>query len=183
MCCLSGSIFFFLLLSRTCCPTKHTNAHPHTYRFSDRASHRSIRRGQMAQSLRHNNQQRGGHRHGNNNRRNHNNNSSGGGNKKMPSSELPLPQTSTLRSRRRLANLLVFAAGIFMCCWSPHMVCFLGAEWGGSGGDGGGGSGSADGDGRSASMCSPIVSEFTLLLGMYAPGGDVRKGKKARRAD
>lgn len=114
----------------------------------------------MAQSLRHNHPR--GHRHANNNRRNYNNNSTG--NKKMPSSELPLPQTSTLRSRRRLANLLVFAAGIFMCCWTPHMVCFLGAELGG--GDDGGGEGDK-GDGRSAPTCSPIVTEFALLLGMY----------------
>ncbi len=44
---------------------------------------------------------------------------------RIPSSELPLPQTSTLRSRRRLANMLVAAALIFVCCWSPHVICYL----------------------------------------------------------
>lgn len=74
------------------------------------------------------------------------------GGKKLPSSELPLPQTSTLRSRRRLANLLVFAAGIFVCCWTPHVVCFLGVELSGE-------------SGGSTPVCTPIVFEFTLLLG------------------
>ncbi|GLV43136.1 uncharacterized protein CBL_14185 [Carabus blaptoides fortunei] len=33
------------------------------------------------------------------------------------------PVGSTLRSRRRLANALVSAAAVFVCCWLPHVVC------------------------------------------------------------
>lgn len=33
------------------------------------------------------------------------------------------PPTSTLRSRRRLANSLLWVAGIFAVCWFPHVVC------------------------------------------------------------
>lgn len=69
--------------------------------------------------------------------------------KKLPSSELPLPQTSTLRSRRRLANMLVAAALIFMFCWSPHVMCLLGANLG------------------SSKLCPRIVTEYSLLLGKY----------------
>ncbi|KAL9874703.1 cholecystokinin receptor type A isoform 2-T2 [Glossina fuscipes fuscipes] len=36
---------------------------------------------------------------------------------------IPLPQTSTLRSRRHLANLLIASALIFIACWSPHVFC------------------------------------------------------------
>lgn len=41
------------------------------------------------------------------------------------SSDLPLPQTSTLRSRRRLANILVVSAFVFIGCWTPHLVCYV----------------------------------------------------------
>lgn len=68
---------------------------------------------------------------------------------KVPASELPLPQTSTLRSRRRLANMLVAAAVIFVCCWSPHVICFLCLELG------------------AATICPVSVSDFSLLLGKY----------------
>lgn len=40
-------------------------------------------------------------------------------------SEFPLPQTSTLRSRRRLANMLVAGSFVFIFCWSPHVICLI----------------------------------------------------------
>lgn len=40
----------------------------------------------------------------------------------MGNPEFPLPQTSTLRSRRRLANILVTAAFLFLFCWAPYAV-------------------------------------------------------------
>lgn len=76
-----------------------------------------------------------------------NNRASGRHPKKLPSSELPLPQTSTLRSRRRLANMLVAAALIFMCCWTPHIICLLGANF------------------RSTKLCPRIVVEYSLVFG------------------
>ncbi|KAG5676456.1 hypothetical protein PVAND_006290 [Polypedilum vanderplanki] len=65
----------------------------------------------------------------------------------LPPAELPIPQTSTLRSRRRLANILVVAAFIFMMCWSPHVVCLLFREFSITNG------------------CSNNVTEFVMLLG------------------
>lgn len=38
---------------------------------------------------------------------------------------IPLPQTSTLRSRRHLANMLIGSAIIFIACWAPHVFCVL----------------------------------------------------------
>ncbi|XP_055681629.1 leukotriene B4 receptor 1 [Lutzomyia longipalpis] len=61
--------------------------------------------------------------------------------------ELPLPQTSTLRSRRRLANLLVGAALIFVACWTPHVVCIVGTQLG------------------SGMLCTKALADFSLLLG------------------
>ncbi|XP_055384426.1 uncharacterized protein LOC129614064 [Condylostylus longicornis] len=49
---------------------------------------------------------------------------------KLPAPGLPLPQTSTLRARRRLANMLVAAAIIFVGCWTPHVFCILWSEFG-----------------------------------------------------
>lgn len=68
---------------------------------------------------------------------------------RVPPSELPLPQTSTLRSRRRLANMLVAASIVFVFCWSPHVVCFLCFEL------------------NATNKCSKTVSEYSLLLGEF----------------
>ncbi|XP_037821210.1 uncharacterized protein LOC119610159 [Lucilia sericata] len=38
---------------------------------------------------------------------------------------IPLPQTSTLRSRRHLANMLIGSAIIFIACWAPHVFCVI----------------------------------------------------------
>ncbi|XP_065357044.1 uncharacterized protein LOC135951331 [Calliphora vicina] len=38
---------------------------------------------------------------------------------------IPLPQTSTLRSRRHLANMLIGSAIIFIACWTPHVFCVI----------------------------------------------------------
>lgn len=65
-----------------------------------------------------------------------------------PPAELPLPQTSTLRSRRRLANILVIAGFVFMACWSPHVICLIFREF------------------SITSGCSNTVTEFVMLLGM-----------------
>ncbi|XP_055299082.1 D(2)-like dopamine receptor [Sitodiplosis mosellana] len=46
-------------------------------------------------------------------------------------SELPLPQTSTLRSRRRLARLLVAGSFVFVFCWSPHVIFLICTKWSG----------------------------------------------------
>lgn len=64
-----------------------------------------------------------------------------------PPAELPLPQTSTLRSRRRLANILVAAGFIYMLCWLPHVCCLVIREF--SLNDG----------------CSNTAKEFFMLLG------------------
>lgn len=40
----------------------------------------------------------------------------------MGNPELPLPQTSTLIYRRRLANILITAAILFVLCWAPYTV-------------------------------------------------------------
>lgn len=44
-------------------------------------------------------------------------------------SELPLPQTSTLRSRRRLARLLVAGSFVFVFCWSPYVIFLICTRW------------------------------------------------------
>lgn len=41
----------------------------------------------------------------------------------------PQPQTSTLQSRRRLANVLVSVAAVFAGCWLPHAVSCIYAEF------------------------------------------------------
>lgn len=64
-----------------------------------------------------------------------------------PPAELPLPQTSTLRSRRRLANILVTAGFIYMLCWLPHVCCLCLREF-------------SINDG-----CSNTAKEFFMLLG------------------
>lgn len=64
-----------------------------------------------------------------------------------PPAELPIPQTSTLRSRRRLANILVAAGFIFLGCWAPHVICWIFREF-------------SINDG-----CSGTVREFFMLLG------------------
>lgn len=45
--------------------------------------------------------------------------------KHVAPSELPLTQTSTLRSRRRLANILVAGSFMFIFCWAPYIICLL----------------------------------------------------------
>jgi hypothetical protein len=67
--------------------------------------------------------------------------------KQQPAPELPLPQTSTLRARRHLANMLVGAALIFTFCWTPHVVCVLCIEFG------------------VYNVCSKPMTDFSLLLG------------------
>jgi hypothetical protein len=59
------------------------------------------------------------------------------------------PQTSTLRSRRRLANILVAAGFIYMLCWLPHVCCLVITEF--SLHDG----------------CSTTTREFLMLLGEF----------------
>lgn len=63
---------------------------------------------------------------------------------------IPLPQTSTLRSRRRLANMLVGSALIFIVCWAPHVICIINAQ--------------LNPDGYS---CSKSMNYFFLLLGKF----------------
>lgn len=43
---------------------------------------------------------------------------------------IPLPQTSTLRSRRHLANMLIASAVIFIACWAPHVFCIFYTNFG-----------------------------------------------------
>lgn len=64
-----------------------------------------------------------------------------------PPAELPLPQTSTLRSRKRLANILVAAGIIYALCWLPHVYCLITREFSINEG------------------CSIVASEFFMLLG------------------
>lgn len=66
-----------------------------------------------------------------------------------PPAELPLPQTSTLRSRRRLANILVTAGFIYMLCWLPHVWCLVITEFSINEG------------------CSNTAREFFMLLGEF----------------
>lgn len=57
------------------------------------------------------------------------------------------PQTSTLRSRRRLANILVAAGFIYMLCWLPHVCCLVIREF------------------SLNDECSNTTREFFMLLG------------------
>lgn len=43
----------------------------------------------------------------------------------MGNPEFPLPQTSTLIFRRRLANILMTAAFLFILCWAPYTVAVV----------------------------------------------------------
>uniref|UniRef100_A0A1A9W853 G-protein coupled receptors family 1 profile domain-containing protein n=1 Tax=Glossina brevipalpis TaxID=37001 RepID=A0A1A9W853_9MUSC len=64
---------------------------------------------------------------------------------------IPLPQTSTLRSRRHLANLLIASALIFIACWLPHVFCVFYKHLG------------------YKQYCSTTSTYFNLLLGyMYS---------------
>lgn len=45
--------------------------------------------------------------------------------KLQPSLLGPQPQMSTLRSRRRLGNVLIGIAGIFAACWCPHAAMVM----------------------------------------------------------
>ncbi|KAH8281216.1 hypothetical protein KR044_011655 [Drosophila immigrans] len=62
---------------------------------------------------------------------------------------MPLPQTSTLRSRRHLANMLVASALIFIVCWAPHVFCVLYKNFG------------------YKQYCSKASIYFSLLLGYF----------------
>lgn len=61
---------------------------------------------------------------------------------------IPLPQTSTLRSRRKLANILVGSAIIFILLWTPHVICVLNAQFN-----------------QGSDTCSKTLNYFFLLLG------------------
>lgn len=65
----------------------------------------------------------------------------------MGNPEFPLPQTSTLIFRRRLANILMTAALLFLLCWSPYVVSIFYCAVNG--------------------MCSRTISDLALLLGNY----------------
>ncbi|KAH8375082.1 hypothetical protein KR093_003705 [Drosophila rubida] len=62
---------------------------------------------------------------------------------------IPLPQTSTLRSRRHLANMLVASALIFIVCWAPHVFCIFYKNFG------------------YKQYCSKASIYFSLLLGYF----------------
>ncbi|KAH8345624.1 hypothetical protein KR084_001254 [Drosophila pseudotakahashii] len=62
---------------------------------------------------------------------------------------IPLPQTSTLRSRRHLANMLIASALIFIACWAPHVFCIFYKNFG------------------SKQQCSQTSVYFSLLLGYF----------------
>ncbi|XP_016971024.1 uncharacterized protein LOC108038710 isoform X1 [Drosophila rhopaloa] len=62
---------------------------------------------------------------------------------------IPLPQTSTLRSRRHLANMLIASAVIFIACWAPHVFCIFYKNFG------------------SKEHCSQTSVYFSLLLGYF----------------
>ncbi|XP_034100171.2 alpha-2A adrenergic receptor [Drosophila albomicans] len=62
---------------------------------------------------------------------------------------IPLPQTSTLRSRRDLANMLVASAFIFIVCWAPHVFCIFYKNFG------------------YKQYCSKASIYFSLLLGYF----------------
>lgn len=66
----------------------------------------------------------------------------------VPAADLPMTgQTSTLRSRRKLAYMLVTAALIFAACWTPHVICLLTNEL------------------NVSETCSKSLTNFGLLLG------------------
>lgn len=69
---------------------------------------------------------------------------------RTPGPELPLPQISTLRSRKRLANILVASSIIFVGCWTPYIICVLCFELK-----------------TTATYCPKTVSDFSLLLGEF----------------
>ncbi|KAJ2940684.1 hypothetical protein O0L34_g14793 [Tuta absoluta] len=50
--------------------------------------------------------------------------------KLQPSLLGPQPQMSTLRSRRRLGNVLMAIAGIFAACWCPHAAIVIASSFG-----------------------------------------------------
>ncbi|XP_049878144.1 galanin receptor type 2 [Pectinophora gossypiella] len=50
--------------------------------------------------------------------------------KLQPSLLGPQPQMSTLRSRRRLGNVLMCIAGIFAVCWCPHAAIVIAGAFG-----------------------------------------------------
>ncbi|CAG4988877.1 unnamed protein product [Colias eurytheme] len=50
--------------------------------------------------------------------------------KLQPSLLGPQPQTSTLRSRRRLGNVLIGIAAIFAACWCPHAAIVICSAFG-----------------------------------------------------
>ncbi|XP_023166297.2 alpha-2A adrenergic receptor [Drosophila hydei] len=62
---------------------------------------------------------------------------------------IPLPQTSTLRSRRHLANMLIASALIFIICWAPHVFCIFYKNFG------------------YKQYCSKTSVYFSLLLGYF----------------
>ncbi|KAM8715511.1 hypothetical protein ACLKA7_002546 [Drosophila subpalustris] len=62
---------------------------------------------------------------------------------------IPLPQTSTLRSRRHLANMLIASALIFIVCWAPHVFCIFYKNLG------------------YKQYCSKASVYFSLLLGYF----------------
>ncbi|XP_050746218.1 5-hydroxytryptamine receptor isoform X2 [Drosophila biarmipes] len=62
---------------------------------------------------------------------------------------IPLPHTSTLRSRRHLANMLIASAVVFIACWSPHVFCIFYKNFG------------------SKHQCSQISIYLSLLLGYF----------------
>lgn len=65
-------------------------------------------------------------------------------------SELPLPQTSTLRSRRRLARLLVAGSFVFVFCWSPYVIFLICTKWS-----------------AQDATYSKTAANYSLLLGKY----------------
>lgn len=68
-----------------------------------------------------------------------------------PGPDLPLPQISTLRSRKRLANILVASSIIFAGCWTPYIICIFCFELK-----------------TTATYCPKTVSDFSLLLGEFS---------------
>lgn len=55
------------------------------------------------------------------------------------------PPTSTLQSRRRLANALLWMAAAFAACWIPYIICTICTEF--------------------ATAPSSTVTQYTLFLG------------------
>ncbi|EDW76321.1 uncharacterized protein Dwil_GK14720 [Drosophila willistoni] len=74
---------------------------------------------------------------------------SGGGGRGPATPGIPLPQTSTLRSRRHLANMLIASALIFIVCWAPHVFCIFYKNFG------------------YKQYCSKSSVYFSLLLGYF----------------